>query len=46
MKYGPMKDRRMNSIIELIKRSKMFVLYILLALGLPVRGLFGVDRPD
>ena len=32
MKYGPMKDRRMNYVIELIKRSKMFALYVLLAL--------------
>ncbi len=32
MKYGPMKDRRTNYVIELIKRSKMFALYVLLAL--------------
>lgn len=38
MKYGPMKDRRMNYVIELIRRSKTFALYVLLALVY----LFGV----
>jgi osmoprotectant transport system permease protein len=38
MKYGPMKDRRLNTVIELIRRSKTFALYALLALVY----LFGV----
>lgn len=38
MKYGPMKDGLTNYVIELIKRGKMFALYVLLALVY----LFGV----